>query len=50
MSEIPKYYDFILNNEDMIGDPYSFSTYYQQEKIFSIAEFDSIKKMELQFY
>lgn len=45
-----EYVDFILNTNDMIGDPYNFDTYYQQEKVFSIEDFYSIKRMELQFY
>jgi hypothetical protein len=34
----------------MVGNPYSFNTYYQQEKVFNIDDFYSIKKMELQFF
>ncbi len=45
-----EYIDFILDTNDMVGDPYNFDTYYQQEKVFSIEDFYSIKKMELQFY
>ena len=45
-----EYIDFILDTNDMVGDPYNFDTYYQQEKVFSIEDFYSIKRMELQFY
>ena len=34
----------------MIGDPYNFSSYYQQEKLFDISHIYQIRKMELQFY
>jgi hypothetical protein len=34
----------------MVGDPYNFSSYYQQEKLFDISHIYQIRKMELQFY
>lgn len=44
------YYDFELDCSEMIGDPYNFSSYYQQEKLFDISHIYQIRKMELQFY
>jgi hypothetical protein len=44
------YYDFKLDSSDMIGDPYNFDTYFQQEKLFNIADLTDITAMELQFY
>ena len=43
-------YDLFLNSSDMVGDPYSFSTFYQQEKVFEIEGLNNIQQMELQFY
>lgn len=44
------YYDFILDSTDMVGNPYDFGTYYQQEIVFDISDLSKIKRMELQFY
>ena len=44
------YYEFKLDAKDMLGDPYNFETYTQQEKLFDIADIPSIRKMELSFY
>ena len=45
-----EYYDFLLNTNDMNGNPYNFSTYFQQEKLFDISDFREIKSMSLSFY
>lgn len=44
------YYDFILDSTDMVGNPYDFGSYYQQEIVFDISDLSKIKRMELQFY
>lgn len=44
------YYDFIFDCADMVGNPYAFESYYQQEIIFDISNLYKIKRMELQFY
>ena len=43
-------WELTLSSEDMIGNPYQFSTYFQQEKLFNIADLTDITAMELQFY
>jgi hypothetical protein len=37
----------LLDAADMIGNPYSFDTYFQQEKLFDISDIYRINKMEL---
>ena len=44
------YYEFTLDARDMIGDPYGFDSYFQQEKLFDISDLPKIQKMELSFY
>lgn len=44
------YYDFVLDSADMVGNPYAFDTYFQQEKLFDITDIYRINKMQLQFY
>ena len=45
-----QHFDAILDASDMIGDPYAFDTYYQQEKLFDISGLYNIKKLTLYFY
>lgn len=40
----------IFNVNDMYGNPYSYETFYNQEKVFNISEFDKITKIEVYFY
>lgn len=44
------YYDLYLDAQDMNGNPYAFSTFYSQEKVFNIENIGKIVSMELQFY
>lgn len=44
------YYDLYLDAKDMNGNPYNFSTFYSQEKVFNIENVGKIIAMELQFY
>lgn len=43
-------YDFYLDAADMNGNPYNFSTFYRQEKVFNIETIGQIVSMQLQFY
>lgn len=47
--QIKAYYLYI-DTSDMNGNPYEFSTYFQQEKVFDISQFDQIVSMKLEFY
>lgn len=44
------YYDYILSSKDMVGNPYNFATYVNQEKLFDISGLYKITRMELMFY
>lgn len=39
-----------FNVNDMYGNPYNYETFYNQEKVFNISEFDKITKIEIYFY
>lgn len=39
-----------FNVSDMYGNPYNYETFYSQEKVFNISEFDKITKIEIYFY
>lgn len=43
-------YELDLNSNDMIGNPYSFEDYFQQEKVFDISSIKNIKRIEIYFY
>lgn len=48
-NQLKDYYLYI-DASDMNGNPYDFSTYFQQEKVFDISQFDQIVAMRLEFY
>lgn len=39
-----------LDTDDMVGNPYNFLDYFQQEQVFDISEFGQILSMRLYFY
>lgn len=39
-----------LETTDMIGDPYAFESYYNQEKVFDISGFGGLKYVKLEFF
>lgn len=39
-----------LSTEDMIGQPYAFSSFYNQQKTFDISDLDDITSLKLYFY
>lgn len=39
-----------LNTKDMIGNPYAFDSFFEQEKVFDISTFGSLKGIEVYFY
>lgn len=43
-------YELTFSSEDMIGNPYQFDTYFQQEKVFDISSLNNIKKIDVYFY
>lgn len=43
-------HSLIFNVNDMYGNPYNYETFYSQEKVFNISEFDKITKIEVYFY
>ena len=43
-------YELELNSNDMNGDPFNFSSFFQQEKVFDISDFKEIKSIALEFY
>lgn len=43
-------YIMYLNCNDMNGNPYNFSTFYEQEKLFNISEIQNINQIKLEFY
>lgn len=43
-------YSFKLDSSDMYGNPYLFETYFNQQKVFKIDQFKSIKSIYLKFY
>lgn len=45
-----KDYYLYLDSSNMNGNPYEFSTYFQQEQVFDISNFEHITGLELQFY
>lgn len=45
-----KVYSLYLDASDMNGNPYDFNTFFQQEKVFDISNFEKIVSMSLYFY
>ena len=42
--------ELYLDVNDMIGNPYAFDSYYNQEKVFDIGSFGGVKKIKLEFF
>lgn len=49
-SSISDVVNFYLDSDDMYGDPYAFETYYTQEGIFDISNFDTITAIRVVLY
>ena len=43
-------YELTFSSADMIGNPYQFESYFQQEKVFDISNINNIKQIEIYFY
>lgn len=50
LNSLYKYYYFLLDTDDMIGDVYNFVSYHRQEQVYDISDIGQITKMELSFY
>lgn len=50
LAELLTSYDLRLDSNDMIGDPFNFTSYHRQEQVFDISNLGQIIKVELYFY
>lgn len=49
-AESYKYYTYYLDTKNMIGDPYNFATYYDQQIVFDVSNITEIYTAQLVFY
>lgn len=43
-------WELTFSSSEMVGNPYKFATYFQQEKVFDISDIANIKKIEVYLY
>ena len=43
-------FNYVLSANDMLGNPYEFETYYEQEKVFDISFIQDIGQVDIYFY
>lgn len=46
----PMIRELYLDTADMLGDPYSFETYYNQEKVFDITPYGGVSYIKIEFF
>lgn len=42
--------ELIFSNKDMYGNPYNFESFFSQEKVFDISNYENIDKIEINFF
>lgn len=47
---INQVYELTFNTSDMIGNPYQFDSYFNQEKVFDISNISNINQIDVSFY